>query len=157
IPGVSAPPPFGGAQRTIVVSIDPQRLQALKLSPETVAQALAQGNTISPSGNIRIQERMPLVPVNSMVVQPDELRKVPVPVGNGQQVLLEDVAVRDPLTGAPRIEDANDITTGYALVNGRRAVYILATKRADASTVDVVNNIKANLDRMQKELPPEIR
>src|SRR4029450_11536453 len=57
----------------------------------------------------------------------------------------------------PRIEDASDITTGYALVNGRRAVYILATKRADASTLDVVNNIKPTLPKMQEQRPPDIK
>src|SRR5689334_5095082 len=44
IPGVSAPPPFGGNQRTIVVRADPKRLQAYGLSGDQVAQALANGN-----------------------------------------------------------------------------------------------------------------
>ena len=41
------------------------------------------------------------------------------------------------------IQDSSDIPTGYALVNGRRAVYLLCTKRADASTLSVVNEVKA--------------
>ena len=55
------------------------------------------------------------------------------------------------------IEDATDIPTGYALVNGRRAVYILVTKRADASTLSVVNDVKAALPRMQAVLPDDIQ
>src|SRR6266480_742675 len=51
LPGVSAPPPFGGNQRTIVVQVDPDRLRAYKVSPEDVVTALSAGNTISPSGN----------------------------------------------------------------------------------------------------------
>src|SRR5262249_41822578 len=47
------------------------------------------------------------------------------------------------------IEDTTDIPTGYGLVNGRRAVYILVTKRADASTLAVVSEVKKNLPRMQ--------
>ena len=54
------------------------------------------------------------------------------------------------------IEDGTDIPTGYALVNGRRAVYMLVTKRADASTLAVVNEVKANLPRMQAALPEDI-
>src|SRR5262249_14883622 len=46
--------------------------------------------------------------------------------------------------------------TGYALANGRRAVYILVTKRADASTLSVVNNVRKALPSMQAVLPPEI-
>src|SRR5579862_6837328 len=56
LPGVSAPPPFGGNQRTIVVRTDPDRLRAYNLSPEEVIQALTSGNTISPSGNIRVKD-----------------------------------------------------------------------------------------------------
>src|SRR5579864_1641030 len=51
LPGVSAPPPFGGNQRTVVVTVDPHSLQRYKASPEDVVQALTRGNTISPSGN----------------------------------------------------------------------------------------------------------
>ena len=55
------------------------------------------------------------------------------------------------------IEDAADLPTGYALVNGRRAVYILATKRADASTMSVIDEIKSALPKMQAELPSDIK
>src|SRR5512144_3227211 len=50
LPGVSAPPPFGGSQRTIVVRVDPERLRAYQMSPEEVVAAVAATNTISPSG-----------------------------------------------------------------------------------------------------------
>src|SRR3984957_6904628 len=60
LPGVSAPPPVGGKQRTIVVRTDPDRLRAYNLSPEEVIQALSSGNTISPSGNIRVKGQMPI-------------------------------------------------------------------------------------------------
>src|SRR5438105_10047223 len=62
LPGVSAPPPFGGNQRTVVVRIDPDRLRAYNLAPEEVIKALTSGNTISPAGNIRVKDQMPIVP-----------------------------------------------------------------------------------------------
>src|SRR5690242_9730542 len=80
LPGVSAPPPFGGNQRTIVLRVDPDRLRSYQLSPDDVVKALSSGNTISPSGNVRIQEQMPIVPANAMVVQPKELGNIPVRV-----------------------------------------------------------------------------
>src|SRR5437868_10163530 len=49
LPGVSAPPPFGGNQRTVVVRLDPERLRAYQMSPDEVTAALSAGNTISPS------------------------------------------------------------------------------------------------------------
>jgi multidrug efflux pump subunit AcrB len=146
LPGVSAPPPFGGSARSIVINVDPDRLRSYNLSPDDVVNALTAGNTISPSGVIRVGDQMPIVPVNAMAVKPDELGKIA--VRPGESIYLRDIAT---------IEDGTDIPTGYALVNGRRAVYILVTKRADASTVSVVNQVRANLPKMTAALPDEVR
>src|SRR6266550_5437611 len=54
LPGVSAPPPFGGSPRTVVINADPDRLRAFNMGPDEIVQAIAKGNTISPSGNVRI-------------------------------------------------------------------------------------------------------
>jgi multidrug efflux pump subunit AcrB len=148
--GVSAPPPFGGNQRTIVVHVDPDRLRAYSLSPDDVVEALSTGNSISPSGNARIQGLMPIVPTNAMVVDPQELGNIPLRPGRN-------VYLRDVVAPAGGIEDGTDIRTSFALVNGRRAVYMMVSKRADASTLDVVNRVKQALPRMQSMLPKEIR
>jgi multidrug efflux pump subunit AcrB len=148
LPGVSAPPPFGGNQRTVVVSLDPDRLQSYKMSPDEVVAALSSGNTISPSGTVRIGKMMPIVPINALARQIKELETIPIRPGQNPTVYIRDVAT---------VKDATDIPTGYALVNGRRAVYILVTKRADASTLSVVNNVKEALPSMQAVLPDDIK
>ncbi|MBW3542814.1 MAG: efflux RND transporter permease subunit, partial [Planctomycetes bacterium] len=147
LPGVSAPPPFGGAQRTVVVTVDPERLQAYRMSPEEVIRGLVAGNTISPSGNIPVGDKYPIVPVNSVVREVSELESIPLRVGS-EPVYVRDVAY---------VRDTMDAPPGYALANGRRAVYILATKRAEASTLSVINNIKRALPDMQAVLPPDIK
>src|SRR5438552_3810593 len=81
LPGVSGPPPFGGNQRTIVVHIDPDRLRSYQLSPNDIVTALSAGNSVSPSGNVRIQGQMPIVPINAMVVNPQDLSKIPIKPG----------------------------------------------------------------------------
>ncbi len=148
LPGVSAPPPFGGSQRTVVVRVDPDRLRAYRMSPDEVVAAINAGNTISPSGSVRIGKLMPIVPINALVRQVQELETIPIRPGQDPTVYIRDVAT---------VKDASDIPTGYALVNGRRAVYILVTKRADASTLSVVNNVQAALPGMQAVLPDDIR
>ncbi|HJT30549.1 MAG TPA: efflux RND transporter permease subunit, partial [Pirellulales bacterium] len=147
LPGVSAPPPFGGNQRTVVVDIDPERLRAYHLAPDDVVQALAAGNTISPSGNVPLGDKYPIVPLNSIVRDIQELGTIPLRLGELPAVYLRDIAT---------IRDASDIPVSYALVNGRRAIYLLCTKRADASTLSVVNNVKAALPQMQAVLPDDI-
>ncbi len=148
LPGVSAPPPFGGSQRTVVIRADPDRLRSYAMSPDELITALTNGNTISPSGNLRIGKMMPIVPINSLVRDVKELENIPIRVGANPSVYIRDVAT---------VQDSSDIATGYSIVNGRRAVYILVTKRADASTISVVRNVKDALPRMQAVLPDDIR
>ena len=148
LPGVSAPPPFGGAARTIVVSVDPERLRAYRMAPEEVVQALNTGNTIVPSGNVRTGDLLRLAPINSVVSNIKDLQNLPIRTGAGPTVFLRDVGT---------IEDSSDIITGYAEVNGRRTVYIPVTKRADASTLAVVNEVKASLAQFQSVVPPDIK
>ncbi len=145
LPGVSAPPPFGGSARTIVVTVDPQRLQSYGMSPEEAIASLAKGNTISPSGNVPIGDKYPIVPVNSIVKDAKQLESIPIRTGP-HPVYLRDVGY---------VEDSADAPAGYALANGRRAVYILATKRSDASTMSVINNIKNALPKMKEALGKE--
>ena len=147
LPGVSAPPPFGGSARTIVITVDPQRLQSYGMSPDEVVKALAQGNTISPSGNLVVGDSYPIVSTNSVVRDPQALMTIPIRMGDFP-VFVRDVGY---------VTDAADAPAGYALANGRRAVYILATKRADASTMSVISNIKKAIPEMQRVLPPDIR
>src|SRR5689334_23857580 len=67
LPGVSAPPPFGGSARSIVVNLKPDKLRAYNMSPDEIVSALTTANTISPSGNMPISGRYPMVPLNSVV------------------------------------------------------------------------------------------
>ena len=146
LPGVSAPPPFGGNQRTVVITVDPQRLRAYDMTPDDIVNALAQSNTISPSGNLPLDGKYPSCrqlggPRRSRAGN-DPLTKRP-----DAPVYIRDVGY---------VQDSSDAPTGYALADGRRAVYILVTKRADASTYSVVHAVKAALPDMQAVLPPDI-
>jgi multidrug efflux pump subunit AcrB len=119
------------------------------MSPDEVVAAIASGNEITPSGNVTIKGRSPIVPVNSVVgSQIKDLEKIPVRLGTDPTVYVGDIG---------HVVDATDVPTGYGLVNGKRSVYILVTKRADASTLSVVNEVKANLPRMQAAIPEDIK
>ena len=147
LPGVSAPPPFGGNQRTVVIRADPDRLRGYGLSPEEVIQAVAAGNTILPAGNIRTGDLNRLAPVNTVVSRIDELAALPIRSGSGPTVYVRDIGT---------VENGADILTGYGLFNEKRTVYIPVTKRADASTVEVVDRVRAELPRMQALIPEDI-
>src|SRR5207237_2098537 len=79
---------------------------------------------------------------------PADLEDVPLRTGSGPTVFVRGVA---------RVEDGADIVYNIALVNGRRTVYMPVTKRADASTLDVVGALKAALPKMRSLVPPDIQ
>lgn len=148
LPGVSAPPPFGGSARTITVNVKPERMRAYGLSPDEIVQAIAQANTVSPSGNMNLGDKYPLVPANAQVRNIRDLEGVPLRVQGNAGVFVRDVAT---------VADAADLVTSYALVNGRRTVYMPVTKRADASTLAVVELMKRNLPKFQAAVAEDIR
>src|SRR5437867_7035846 len=109
LPGVSAPPPFGSSQRTILVRLDPNKLRSYNMSPDEVVRALAAGNTVTPSGNVRIGDLWPMVPVNSVVGDVKGLKNIPIRSQGTQTIFIRNVG---------SVEDGADIQTGYALVDG---------------------------------------
>ena len=148
LPGVSAPPPFGGNQRTVVITVSPERLRAYQISPEQVVAAVNSGNTIVPAGNMSTGSLWRITPSNATVSNIQDLLDIPLRTGAGPSVYLRDVGT---------VQNSTDILAGYALVNGRRAVYIPVTKRADASTLAVISEVKKNLARFQSVVPEDIR
>ncbi|MDA1273244.1 MAG: efflux RND transporter permease subunit [Verrucomicrobia bacterium] len=147
LPGVSAPPPFGGSARSIVVNVNPDRMRAYGLSPDQIVEAMAQANLVSPSGNMNLGDKYPIVPINAIVSNIKDLEGVPLKKTEHGAVFLRDVAT---------VEDSADVITSYALANGRRTVYLPVTKRGDASTLEVVRLVKKNLPEFQKILPEDI-
>jgi multidrug efflux pump subunit AcrB len=148
LPGVSAPPPFGGNQKTVVVTVDPEKLRGYNLSPDQVVQSLVKFNSITPAGDVNIGDTTYLTPQNSVIENVQDLQSVPLQLGKGPAVYIRDVAT---------VSLGADITTSYALINGKRSVYIPVTKRADASTWDVVQRVKAALPDMQAAIPADIK
>jgi multidrug efflux pump subunit AcrB len=146
--GLTSPPPFGGSQRTIVIRVDPDRLRSYAMSPEEVIRAVSAGNVIMPSGSVNIGDLTRISPMNSVVSNIDDLLELPIRTGAGPTVFMRDLG---------SVSDSTDIPTAYALVNGRRAIYIPVTKRPSASTLAVVSEVKANLGRFQSLVPDDIK
>jgi len=148
IPGLSAPPPFGSNARTIVFSVDPDKLRSFNLTPDEVVDALAKFNVMSPSGNLRVGNTMYLTTMNTLVKNATNFGNIPVITKNGVPIYVKDIA---------RVTDATDVTVDYALINGKRSVYIPVVKTASASTWSVVQGLKAKMPEMQNLLPNDVK
>jgi multidrug efflux pump subunit AcrB len=148
LPGVSAPPPFGGNQRTIVVTLDPAKLKQYRISPEEAIQAVSKSSVVMPSGNMWTGKIERIARTNSALgANLAELLDAPIRPAAGTSVYLRDIAT---------VENGTDIVTAYAHVNGKRTVYIPVTKRADASTLAVVNAVKRAIPTFRKALPEDV-
>src|SRR5664280_1708502 len=148
LPGVSAPPPFGGNQRTIVVMLDPDKLQQYGISPDEAVVAVTRASVVMPSGNIATGTLNRIARTNAALGgNLPELLGTPIRQDSGTTVYLRDIGT---------IENGTDLITAYAHVNGRRTVYIPVTKRADASTVSVINAVKAAIPEFKKAVPDDV-
>jgi multidrug efflux pump subunit AcrB len=148
LPGVSAPPPFGGSQRTIVVTLDPDKLRQHKISPEEAISAVNQATLIMPSGNMWTGDIERIARTNATLGgNLQELMNTPIHPVSGPTVFLRDIGT---------IGNGTDLVTAYAHIDGKRTVYIPVTKRADASTVAVIDRVKAALPDFRKAVPEDV-
>jgi multidrug efflux pump subunit AcrB len=148
IPGLLSPPPFGGSPRTIEVNVDPDALRAHNLTPDQIVEAIKINNQTAPSGNVRIGDKNYITPTNNTIKEVKDFEKIPLFKGGVQNLYLGDVA---------KVKDGADITAGYALVNGKRSVYVSIAKAGDASTWDVVQKLKSELPKIQSTLPEDVQ
>lgn len=145
VPGTVAVSPIGPNMRSILVKVDPTRLQTYNLTPDDVVNALMTGNTIIPAGNVYVRDQMPMVPNNALVVDIQDIGNIPLRMG--RNVYIRDVAT---------IADGTDITYGYALVDGKKSTYLPIIKKDTASTLDVVADIKKSLPVLAAAVPEDI-
>ncbi len=148
LPGVSAPPPFGGSQRTIVITLDPAKLRQYRMSPDEAIAAISKASVVMPSGNIFTGTVNRIARTNAALGgNLPELLSTPIRPKSGATVYLRDVGT---------IENGSDLVTAYAHVNGKRTVYIPVTKRSDASTLAVIEAVKAAIPTFKKAVPEDV-
>src|SRR6201997_85373 len=136
IPGFSSPAPIGGVQRAVVVNLDPKQLYANGLSPVDIGNALATTNVVIPSGTARMGNYEYDVDLNMSPSKVDDFNRLPVKVVNGIPVFLGDVAP---------VSDTHQPQSNVVRIDGRPATFLLVIKHAAASTLSVVNAVRARI------------
>ena len=144
IPGFSSPAPLGGVSRAVMVNLDPSALYANGLSAFDVGNALATTNVVIPSGTAKMGNYEYNVDLNMSVPKVSDFNKLPIKYLNGAPVFLGDVA---PVT------DSHQPETNVVRFNGQQATYLLVVKHADASTLTVVDAVKAKLPDIRATAP----
>jgi len=144
IPGFSSPAPLGGVQRAVIANLDPTALYANGLSAYDVGNALGATNVVIPSGTAKMGNYEYNVDMNMSVPRVSDFNRYPIKYVNGAPVFLADVA---------HVTDTHQPQTNVVRFNGRQATYLLVVKHADASTLTVVDAVKAKLPDIRATAP----
>jgi len=144
IEGLSAPAPFGGVQRQVMVNLNPLQLYANGLSPQDVTNTLLTSNVILPAGTAKMGNKEYDVFLNASPQRVKELNNVPIKMVNGSPLFIGDVAP---------VRDAHAVQTNVVRVDGRRATYIAILKHAEASTLSVIDAVKATIPLIVETAP----
>ncbi|RYZ77131.1 MAG: efflux RND transporter permease subunit, partial [Proteobacteria bacterium] len=148
IPGLTSPAPYGGKGRQINVEVKPPVLASKGLSPYDVLSALQASNIILPAGTARIGNYEYSMSLNSSPEAVEELARIPIRATGGQIVSIGDVA---------KVSDSFADQTNIVRVNGNRATYLNILKKADASTLSVVQATRAILPSILETAPPGMK
>lgn len=148
IRGAVLPNPYGGKQRSVMVFLDPKRMQSRHLSPVDVLNALAAQNVVEPGGTAKIGSLEYDVRLNSTSPTIEGLGNLPIRQVNGAMVYMHDVA---------SVTDGSIPQTNVVRQDGHRGVLITLLKSGSASTLDVVKGVIGLLPRVKAGLPSTLR
>src|SRR5215510_1183523 len=148
VQGASVSYPFGGKQRAVMVDLDLDELYAKQLSPIDVSNALNLQNLILPAGTAKLAQTEYQVRVNSSPIVMDDLNNLPIKTVNGATVYIKDVA---------QVHDGFSVQNNIVRTNGSRGVLITVTRNGKASTLSIVDAVKAALPRVLATVPPELK
>jgi HAE1 family hydrophobic/amphiphilic exporter-1 len=142
--GVASVTISGGLQRELQIQVDPNRLRAYGLTIDQVSQAIARENQGQPSGSIdRGRERINLR-VYGLFQSVDEIREIQVSGPSGANIRLGDIA---------QVVDTFKKQTSRTWLNGQEAISLTITKQSGSNEIATVDGVKAEIEKVNKELP----
>jgi multidrug efflux pump subunit AcrB len=148
VQGAAVSYPFGGKNRAVMVDLNLDELYAKQLAPIDVSNALNLQNLILPAGTAKLAETEYQIRVNSSPINVDEFNNLPIKTVNGATVYMKDVA---------QVRDGFSVQSNIVRTDGARGVMLSVTRTGKASTLAVVNAVKAALPRILASVPPELK
>src|ERR1700693_1757058 len=147
VQGAAIPYPYGGKQRQIQVDLNTTELQSKGLSPTDVVNTITNQNLILPAGTAKIGTFEYEVDMNGSPVTVPELNDLPIKTVGSSTIYIRDVA---------NVRDGFPPQTHIVRVNGQRSALMTILKAGDASTLDIISNVKALLPSIKASLPPAL-
>jgi HAE1 family hydrophobic/amphiphilic exporter-1 len=138
----------GGLERAINVWVDADRLAAYKIPITAVYNALQRQNSDVPGGNVESGRRELVLRTLGRYTDPRDMNDLVVANINGAPVRVRDIG---------HVEDGTKEVRSIARLNGVPTVTLEVQRQSGANTVEVIHNIKAELDKVKPQLPPDIK
>jgi multidrug efflux pump subunit AcrB len=148
VPGAATPYPYGGKIPQIQVDLDIPKLQAYGLAPVDIVNAVSAQNLILPTGTVKLGSIEYNVEMNGTPQTIAELNDLPVKTVNGSTLYMRDVA---------HIRNAFAPQTNIVRQEGNRGALMSIYKNGNASTLQIVNGVKAVVAKAVQTLPPELK
>ncbi len=147
IPGVAKVEIIGGHVPEYHVIVDPLKLQAASLGLHEVSDALTKNNLVAPAGMIEENYHLYLTTVDGRVHSPEDIGNVVIAVRGSHPICVRDVA---------RVERGPAPAFTVVTAQGRNAVLLNVQSQPDGSTLDIAAALKAKLQQLRQELPPDM-
>lgn len=147
VDGIGAVSLMGEPLREIQVNVDPQKIEAYRLSVEEIGAIIANENVNVPSGTMDIGNNTFNIKSDREFANSDILKDIVVSSKNGRTILLKDVA---------EVKDTLETATMDVRVNGRRGVSVIIQKQSGANTVAIVDKVTTMLPDIQETLPADV-
>ena len=147
VPGAAIPYPYGGKMRVVSVDLDNAAMLSKGLTSSDIVAAVNAQNLILPSGTVKMGGTEYNVSMNGSTDTVPELNNLPVLAKNGATTYLSEVA---------RVRDGFMPQTNIVRKNGERGVLISVLKNGNASTLEVVNKLRALLPTAMQSLPKNL-
>ena len=147
IRGIRLSLPYGGASRQVMIDLKPEALQAYGISPSDIARASATQNLTLPSGTLRIDSREIAITTNASPETVANFANLPLRSVDGRVIKISDVA---------SVRDGQAVQTNIARLDGQNAVIVSILKLGDASTLDIIRQIRERLPELRAAAPEGI-
>lgn len=144
IPSVLSAELQGHRDEVLEVIIDPDALNAYRISVEELVVVLQRNNRLIPAGTVDLDSGRFAVKVPAVVERAEEVLQLPVRSNNEGVVTLRDVA---------RVDRTFKDRTSYARYNGDETISISVTKRSDANVIDAVEQVLAVVEEASSRAP----
>jgi multidrug efflux pump subunit AcrB len=144
IDGVASVSYFGGNETQVEIQLDRSRMNAHGITINQINSSLLMNNIKAPGGKITDDGKEVLVRIEDEFKNLEDIKNLGIKTIDGNKVYLSDLGEVYFNTG--------DKESAY-VYNGSDGIALMITKKSDANTIDVIDNLKENITDLEKKYP----